>query len=1500
MTTALPRVRTRLAAWLLPVATLAPLASAQEPARELPRPTEFVAGQDDNLFSVARRQEDIHGWVEALSALETGDHAAGVERLHRLLQNEAGGVVAVGPTRYLGLRLAVTMTLANLSPAASDAYEALVAREAGNLIGRPLHDLTPDQLQRLADRYPTSKAGRRARLRLADLALEAGRATLAIGHLRQALDAAPIGSSDETAIRRRLTVANTVQRPHEFEGRTVPGRDAAIVGDVLPVVAIDTAPTTWRAVGGGSDGAAPMQEPVGQPVPQWTREVFAPGFDRNDPGLFAMHAVGDLGGIYVNTGLELIAIDPLAKEIAWESPAPLKEHAGDAWSAIQEYEEGLNIQMVLAPACADDVVVAALQVPEPGENVRFQGHFQIISKIPERRLFAFKRSTGKLLWAHFDSLDGPLTRSFRGHSSCGPPLILDDIVYAPVCDRSGAIAFYVGAYDLHTGQPRWRRLVCSSQQDVNMFGNARSEFASSPLCAHDGVLYGASNLGVAFAVEQRTGRCRWIASYEVIRMPATQLHHQPDRPVFFANSAPVVSDGVLCTTPLDSAWVLAHDADDGRLQWRLPFEARASGENRVRWLCGALGDEFVLAGAGIVAVRARPDPQAEIQARSSAWAAAEPRVRQLVRQQALSARGDAREMPRPAVTRDHVWVPQPGRIAVFDRKGNLAPMDGELRPRGQHGNLLLVDGLAVTLRHRTLDILYDAEGLRRRAEEALRAAPDDPARIIRLATMRTAMLGADGDAAARAAVGELWQRALQACRRQGLPDGHPLLTNCQRELYSIAIASARAALTRGSPDAVTLLAAARDAAPDRATMFEAWILLLQATAGDRIRQLAELERMAAVAGIDSYVFPGIGNVPVIAFVLLQKARLQTEPAKAVALWQELLERFPTQSFGGRSGDDLARDAISAAIAQHGPAIYGPIAERADAALAAAGDDPEQLRALSAQFPHARAAATARTRLLDLAVEQGNLAAAVEVLAHALHGDGPTPAILRRVLAAAEKRGNLALAAAMADRLRPFAATVSDFAPDGGRTIGAVLAGRATQTATPPPAPELPAREIARIPALGPGDPYRLLPVTIPDGFVPAPNAPLFAIGRDPDDREHQTLHAWDLSAGGAAPPLLFRHPINYLEHVWLCGRVLVVPDITRICALDYRTGELLWELPNLDNRIYECLGVQAGVLHLSAQSSDVGGGAEFVGLEPVTGKALFSRPLIAEQMPPAPKSTGDHLLLLEVRGNTDPLIHRLDPITGGSVATIPLGPATLRRLGLRAESLQSAPLFTQNLSATAELVFVRLDSTGDQDAPRVAAIDRTGAVVWLWQGHVDHHLEMAALRGDRLVVLESNPKDKGQLTVLQAQDGKPLREVALGADIQRLNWHPGWLPTPAPAALLVIDKTADRRSAPRLTCMGVDDQVQGFQYDLAADDRDGERAPVIGADFLAFGMRSAQGGPFRLYALRTADRSGALPDGRKSIRLPVGQTFGMTTCGVYTVVSAIEGLIVLGSGSTVR
>jgi outer membrane protein assembly factor BamB len=837
------------------LATALCLPAQRVPTREQPRP--ITTGEQDNLFSLTRSQEDIHQWELGLQELEAGTFPAAVERLHRLLQNDSGGVVPIAPGRFFGLRLAVLTTMANLTPAAAEAYEALVQREAGSLGARSLTELDRDQLRLLADRFATASLGRRARLRLGDLAFARGDGAEAANQYRLALDAVPIGSSAERLLSERLLCADVLMRPATARPASVARRLPPSGDDVLAVLPASGDETTYTAIGAG-DGRLPMAEPAGQPRPAVTEDIEAPGFDRREIGQFAMFPVGDLDGIYVNTGREVVAYDPLRRQLAWVSASPLQ----DAPRNGDDPGEHVNAGMVLAPALGDDVVVAALQVPDNSINVDFQASFRIISKIPQRRLFAFSRRTGKLLWSHFDQLEGPRARRFRGHDACGPPLVVGDTVYAPVHDRSGAIAFSVGAYDLRTGEPKWRRLVCSSQQDVNMFGNALAEFAASPLAVADGVLYGASNLGIAFAIELVSGRVRWITSYEVVRMPRTMLQGQADRPVYFANNPPAVAEGVVCCTPLDSQYVLGLDAETGSLLWRLSTDATIAGtENRVRWLAGVLDDEFVLSGRGAVAVAARPDDPSRAA------------VRQLVRPEALRQRGDSAGSARPALTADHVWFAAGDRILGFDRAGN--PVDGERQmalPHHQAGNLLFVDGIVVSLRQRALDVLLDPTALVSRVESRLTAATDEPAAILRLARLRAALVGETGDGTEPGgeALTALYRRGLAACVRQGLPAQHPLRQALQRELFEHLYANAEAARQRRDQGMMDRLTAARDAAPDASAFVRVQVLVLEAVDATP-RRREELDRLEQDASGE--LFPVGPGIPVPAYVAWQRAQL---------------------------------------------------------------------------------------------------------------------------------------------------------------------------------------------------------------------------------------------------------------------------------------------------------------------------------------------------------------------------------------------------------------------------------------------------------------------------------------------------------------------------------------------------------------------------------------------------------------------------------------------------
>lgn len=1454
---------------------LTTVAARAQTRRAVPTPQEFVTTQDDSLFSLTRSQEDVHQWERAREDLAKGEFATAVERLHRNLQEEVGGSAAIGPMRFVGLRHALVLELANLPPAGVAAYEELVRREAGALHDQDPARLSPAQLAMLAEKFPAAEVGRRARLRLGDLALERGAAHEAASHFDLALESAPIGSDLEQRVLERRRCADALLRAPALRGIEIADEATRTALEAMPAVQDRT---DWPAFGGGGDGSRPMTAPLGAPRTYFADEVRAPGFDDRLGGSYAMHATGGIDGLYVSTGLEVLAVDPLRRDLLWATAAPLRDD-GELRTGRGGYDESINPNMVLAAAVSADVVVAALQVPDETSAVSYQGAFRIMNRMPDRRLFAFHRTTGKLLWRHFDGIGGPLTQRFRGHSASGPPLIVGDTVYAPVHDRSGAIAFYVGAYDLRTGQPRWRRLVCSSQQEVNMFGNARQEFAASPLCASQGLLLGASNLGVCYAVESASGRMRWVTSYEVVRMPAAQLQGQEPRPVFLQNSPPAVTDGVLCVTPLDSEYVLGLDVETGEPLWRVPFQAKANGNNDVRWLCGVLGDEFVLAGAGVVAVRARPDTPLE----------RTPRLRQLRARDALL--DDAiDEFPRPAIVRDQVWIPTHGGVHVVDREGSPVLAAPSL-PFEAAGNLLLVDGMGVSLRNGAFEVVLDVEAMRQSAEARAKAAPDDPYAILRLCTL----LAAD-EVDHDAELDTLYRRGIAAATAQGLPREHPVHAMFLRRLFDAAVARAE---RRPGSQAVALLLEARDLAPDRADFLRVQGLLLDRLRDDEEAFLREVNVLVQRASGESYALPDAGGTVLVeAWALWQRTLRQKDPAAAVAGWQELLRTHGDAVLQRQRASELARTAIDRLVARHGASVYARIEQEAATRLAAAGEDAARLRAVGAEFPNSDAARTAEQRLLDAAVRGGDLGTAIDVYARARREGTPAPTLLRRVAEAAQKRGNFALARGWFEALKQ-APGASDWADDAGATFAAVAEARLAALLAEParPGPALPADVVGELPNPSPPAPMRLVPSVASPGFVAAADTPLF-LGVD------DQIRAIDIA--DSARPTLWSHKSGGVERLLVCGRIVVVPTLERIEALDARTGLETWTYERADALLISH-GVVEGVLLVTERRDDESLGV--TGVEPLTGRVLFSRELPTAEFAPQPRPTGVDLLALQIAGADAPRILRLDPRTGETTASIALGESVQTASMTQPEVLRS-PLMLQRFFGDRERVYVPIDGALRADgSPCVLALAADGSIAWKWTGQPGQGLAMEGLSGDRIAVVASGapPRNgraavEAEALVLEARTGNVLRRIQLGAELQVLNWRRLRNDSPSPARLLLSD--LDRESGDRrIVCLPVADGLEPFSVPACSATEDVVRSPWCSDELLVFATHSRRStGPVRLRAIRLSDRSNALPGGRNTLAVAVAprSSHELGTALAYTVLVTDSRAFVFGGGEDLR
>lgn len=1435
------------------------------------QPTLLPGGLDrGRLFSLPRSQDDIYEWTKAREEVAAGQVEFAVERLYRLLGRRGSGVVPADPTgeRYLGLRMAVISTLRDLPAEGRAAYERLTRREASSLLRQAFESDSREALRRLAERFPASRAGLRARLRLGDLALEAGRGIAAELHYRAARDSLPAGSPlVEDVDRRRAAAAVLTATLH---GETPYPDVAAQIREALPAGA--AASGGWPAYGGGGDGRRPMQPPLGRPEPRWQFQIPAIGFDQN---LFPMHAVGGQDGLYINDGLSVWAFDALTETRLWKADGPMADAPVEE---LADYRDAINLDMALAAAYSERLVVAALQVPTEGQSTRFR-HIDVIKKIPARRLFAFDRATGKLVWSHWDRPGGPVTTLFAGHDAAGPPLIYGDSVLVPSHDQTGAIAFYLTAYDLATGRTKWRRLICSSQGEVNMFGNANTEFAAAPLAVLDGVVYGCTNLGVCFAADAADGEIRWVSAYEVIELPPTRLTGQHAREVFFANSPVVVADGVMACTPLDSAYALGFDAATGKPLWRLYYR---TGAGDLRWLLGAIGDEFVFSGLGVVAVKSRPRDGLRL----------EPRARIVRTPESLGlARGgiaSVHAIPRGALTEDRIYYVSPQGLRVFDIQGNTDPSIHDLPGADSLlGNLLLVDGLLVALRRDLLSVHYDEARLLQAAERAVARDPQNLRAILRYASLLRARAGGSDAAGFEEAAERLFRRGLAVARSQGVSPGAPVYRRLAGELFEILLRRGLRIANSSRSRALELFSEARELSSDRGLWIRAQLAVLDLLRDDPRAQLRELDRMAERYGDLPHRLPGAKRpVPIAAWAWWRGLDLIRDPAAVVERCQDLLERYPGVVLDGRTVREAALERQRALIARHGRSVYTAIEKRAQAAMAEAGGDADALRAVASRYPLARAAREALLRLLDLAVERGDLGAAAAAFARSVREGSAGAGVYRRMLEAATRAGNFGLARELAkDLIARFGEMRSDYRPDGGRKLKDAV------QVPPPPAdskPDLapPLRRIAELRATDLGASVRACGIERPDGFASPAALPLYVSVRG------EELLAYDLQRGAEAftDPLFqlgYAYP-SETEKLLVCGNVLVLPEMNRVRGVDYRSGEGIWSFSATGNRMLISLGVRGGVLHLFSELRNAGDGGVLIGLEPLSGTLLFRQvfPVDRESIPPV--SAGDSLWML-APGGENPGIDRIDPVTGAVVARVPLHADLLRRLHLDRRRLQAHTLH-YSLFADEHAVYLPVD--GDGEPPRLAALSPEGRELWTWTGMRDRTLAMASSRGGLVVLVESDARGSRAL-LLEGRSGSLRREFVLGHFARPCNWSRTWRHEPAPDAVVIFD-TEDAATL-YVTCLSLRPGLSSFRHALHGAYQNVENRPLVGKDFFVIPARRREDGGLALLVLDLGTRRSLLGHNKSAIRFEPAPPYRVLAWEPFTIVESSSGIVVLGN-----
>lgn len=728
------RNRRAAAAWLaLGLLCAATRVSAQDPDRsrfpisgnhlpENPAATETLDAA--NAARTARR------WDEAVRGYQEG------------LEKYADRVMPLDREVYTGVGAFCRKALWGLPTDGVRAYRAAFESQARSLLDRAIRRGDAPALLALANHYPLCLAARRAEDLAARWALARGAfaeaAVLldtALAHdtlhelplvpllAGRALCAARLG--DRPAFDRVLALSKEQKDlPLLLQGDRAlalsdylaglakgPWPDAAATGD-------RAASAAWSCFGGDPSGFRPMADlkefpPRVRSVPlleynynmNRTSRLIVQDPDVSERGyLPTFPAIVD-GVVYFHNDITCWAFNGFSpgNSMLWEASTRLP-------LGQLPFEERVLHTLTVANGCVYVPLVTSAEVAD------YRLSFLLVKyPRPYRALFALDAQSGRIRWR----LGGDDTGSTFEERASFPmaPLVEGDRLFVGATYSlrpTDPIEHYVTCLDARTGDARWSTYISSGFLEINLFNNPlREPLGSSISKSGDTVVY-CTNMGVIAGLDASNGWPRWIRKYRQYSIEPTRDPYNPQRLGFgWANNPPLIDDGVVYVTPMDSPYVYAINLATGEERWKQEVNPNvgewAGSENTYRWLLGLRGGTLFLQGDDLMTLdlakqgkRKWPMPKDLKEAR-------------------------AQMLGRGMLAGDVVWLPtDQGLFRVDARTGKslgTTPWPGGAEAGG---SLLFAEDIVCATNRQACSLFYSAEAADKRISHDLEAHPDDP------------------------------------------------------------------------------------------------------------------------------------------------------------------------------------------------------------------------------------------------------------------------------------------------------------------------------------------------------------------------------------------------------------------------------------------------------------------------------------------------------------------------------------------------------------------------------------------------------------------------------------------------------------------------------------------------------------------------------------------------------------------------------------------------------
>ena len=1169
----------------------------------------LAGASTDRFFSLPETREASELVVKARGHLSTPERRPrAFTDLNRLLERHRGDVLPPEGTRretHVGAAEWARRALFDLSPAGLKQYAETFSAAADAALEIALSDADSGALLDLVRRWPVAPAAHRAWLALGDLEFERGHGDEARLAWERARDlGAILGDVDAGAVERRLERLASLA-----------DSAAAFVPDA-----------SWRLPGPGEGGG---------PLPGADHERFVVPLpespfnsERDDDG-FNLFPVVWGEQVFATTSLRVLAVHAFDGALQWTSPEP------EGWGALSrsvrsDYFAGVDrATSALAPAVGSGVVVAALQVPRFAlDNDDFQG-IVITVRLPERRLFAFDTASGRPLWNHAPMAGVEIdARPFQERMHvAGAPVVAGSRVLVPLARMQGRVELHLGCFELGSGRLLWSTNVISGQRELNMFNRHEREFVAPPVRVEGDRVLMLTQLGTLAAFDLFAGHVLWQTAYEQIPLPTTRGWSPPERRRVWKTAPPVVSDGVVLATPIDSEDLVAVDLESGALLWSMPrdrLRPRRASDYDVDTLLGARSDRVLLGGGWITAYTKAGG------LRSRQPGTFEPPEFELGR--GIEESTDRR--PRALALRAGIAIPGRSELLVLPEGGDRPDTARSLALGPlERGNLVAGEGALYSASGRWLHGFLDVAQLEERARARLAAAPGDIQALISLARLGlrrgNGLANAGDPGAAAAGLGEI-RRAVEA--RLGAGARKEVLTHYGELVRHEAQWLADAGESAG---ARSLLVGAleRPFAPREALdlMLELHPILLALDRPAWEVLLADIDRVGAgldvpiatLARLDPLWMrfarsgaPGtLAPVPVPLWTAVQRA-LDAERGGDFAA---ALEHWHLALLRGRHGTlaegvptaERVTELIGALLDIAGRAWYEPFDGDAQRAYDDANRrrDRRALEEVVARYPFARAADDARQALVEFAFELGDTRALVEaVLASGRPSATPDGKEVSRLILLALGLGQAGNPAFERGLLAELARSHPDHEirhpPHTGR---ALREWRATAASTPPS----PAFDRAVLdPALAPV--ARLSGARTLIGALPREPSQGDALGGAPwiVVADNTTVEAYPadgspttLWTAKVPRPVMIDRPGGAVA---LFANRVVLLQSDGLVGLDAADGRAAWRWDPEEAQVLD-IASSSGVLLGRIWQPGVGFTA--IGIEPVTGIELWRAPL---------------------------------------------------------------------------------------------------------------------------------------------------------------------------------------------------------------------------------------------------------------------------------------------------